>query len=298
MDELLAKYVKIAKVDSAHIFELDKTMEIMRSMTNMDNQYTNESDNKEDKKDDVEDIHPGDKLVNYFNNGLNYNDDNNDEVDDEDHDRNLGNYDNAHVNANEGRRQYVASLLPGSNCCRQVLQCSNCFILQVTIPQLKLFVHRTQDLQDRLECDKEENSMTYQIMPFWLKCRTKLIHNYSLVGCILSPNPRIMNNARERILHSPIYADTVKCLIGKLLVPDNLSSNERKECLADLTTKFFGKHQKFVNQTGILQSNTMWYAAGKSDFVVECHWHYSWTLSRTKVLGKLSCLVLSKILGI
>jgi hypothetical protein len=42
----------------------------------------------------------------------------------------------------------------------------------------------------------------------------------------------------------------------------------------------------------------MWHAAGKSDFVVACLWHHTWTLSRTKVLGKLACLVLSKILGI
>jgi hypothetical protein len=42
----------------------------------------------------------------------------------------------------------------------------------------------------------------------------------------------------------------------------------------------------------------MWHAARKSDFVVACYWHYTWMLSRTKVLGKLACLVLSKILGI
>jgi hypothetical protein len=53
-----------------------------------------------------------------------------------------------------------------------------------------------------------------------------------------------------------------------------------------------------VNQTGILNSGTMWYAVGKSDFVVACRWHHTWMLSRTKVLGKLACLVLFKILGI
>jgi hypothetical protein len=62
--------------------------------------------------------------------------------------------------------------------------------------------------------------------------------------------------------------------------------------------KVFDEHQKFVNQTGILNNDTMWYAAGKSDFVVACHWHYTWMLSRTKVLGKLAYLVLSKILEI
>jgi hypothetical protein len=89
--------------------------------------------------------------------------------------------------------------------------------------------------------------MTYQIISFWLKHRTKLIHDYGLVGYILSPNPQIMNNARERKLHSPIYSVAVERLIGKLLVPDNVSSNECEECLADLTTKFFDKHQKFIN---------------------------------------------------
>jgi hypothetical protein len=40
-DELLAKYVKIAEVDSGYILEVDKTMENIRFMTNMDDQYTN-----------------------------------------------------------------------------------------------------------------------------------------------------------------------------------------------------------------------------------------------------------------
>ncbi len=53
-----------------------------------------------------------------------------------------------------------------------------------------------------------------------------------------------------------------------------------------------------MNQTGILNSDTMWFAAGKCDFVVACRWHHTWTLLRTKVLGKLACLVPSKILGI
>ncbi len=80
--------------------------------------------------------------------------------------------------------------------------------------------------------------MTHQIMTFWFKHRTKLIHDYSLVGYILSPNPRIMNNARERMIHSLIYSDAIEHLIGKLLIPENLTSNECKECLADMTTFF------------------------------------------------------------
>ncbi len=74
-DQLLAKYVKIAEGNSGHILEVDKSMENMRLMTNMNDQYTNKSDNEEDSDDDVEDIDSGKKLVNYFNNGNNTNDD-------------------------------------------------------------------------------------------------------------------------------------------------------------------------------------------------------------------------------
>jgi hypothetical protein len=119
-DKLLAKYVKIAEVDSGCIIELDKTMENMRFLTNMNDQYMNESDNEEDGKDDVEDIDPGDKLVNYFNSGNNYGDDdyNYDDYDDDDNDRDSGNDDNAHGNANKGGRQFVVSCLSGSDYCR------------------------------------------------------------------------------------------------------------------------------------------------------------------------------------
>jgi hypothetical protein len=119
-DKLLAKYVKIAEVDSGRILELDKSMENMRFMTNMNDQYTNGSDNKGyGNDDDVEDIDPGDKLVNYFNNGNNYynDDDHDDDNDDDDKDSDLGDDDNAHGNANKGGRQFVASCLSGRDYC-------------------------------------------------------------------------------------------------------------------------------------------------------------------------------------
>ncbi len=118
-DKLLAKYVKIAEVVSGHILELDKSMENMRFMTNMNDQYMNKSDNKDDSDDDVEDIDPGDKLMDYFNNGNNYNndDDNDDEEDDNDYYRESGNGDNAHCDAAKGGRQFVASCLSGRDNC-------------------------------------------------------------------------------------------------------------------------------------------------------------------------------------
>jgi hypothetical protein len=114
MDQLLAKYVKIAEVDTGHILEGDKTMENMRFMTNMDDQYTrNESDIKEDGKDDVGDIDPCDKLVNHFNNGNNYgdDDDNDNEEDDDDNNRDMRNDGNVHSNAKQRRETVFCKLI-------------------------------------------------------------------------------------------------------------------------------------------------------------------------------------------
>jgi hypothetical protein len=55
---------------------------------------------------------------------------------------------------------------------------------------------------------------------------------------------------QERKFFTVQYAD--ERLVGKLIVPGNLTSTERKECLAEMITIFFDEHQKFVNQTGIL----------------------------------------------
>ena len=60
-----------------------------------------------------------------------------------------------------------------------------------------------------------------------------------------------MNDARETMLDKPIYSDAIKHLIGKLLIPDHLTSNEHKERLAEMTTLFFDEHQMFMNQTGV-----------------------------------------------
>ncbi len=84
----------------------------MRFMTNMNDQYMNESDNEEESNYDVQDIDPGDKLVNYFNNQNNYNDDddNGNEEEDDDNDRDMGNDDNVHGNANKRGRQLLQAV--------------------------------------------------------------------------------------------------------------------------------------------------------------------------------------------
>jgi hypothetical protein len=76
---------RLQRANSGHILDMDKSMQNMRFMTNMNDQYINESDNEEDSDYDVEDIDSGKKIVNYFNYG---NSNNNDDVFDSDNNDN------------------------------------------------------------------------------------------------------------------------------------------------------------------------------------------------------------------
>jgi hypothetical protein len=132
----------------------------------------------------------------------------------------------------------------------------------------------------------------YQVMELWLKRRKSLIHDYSLVGYILAPQQKINNDATMRMTESTAYTDAVTRLIGKLF------DKPRPECLAELTTLFLKEHRDFCNRSGVFANAVMWTEPDKDERIVSCQWHASWTVNRSKVLGKLACLVLSKPLGI
>ena len=55
------------------------------------------------------------------------------------------------------------------------------------------------------------DQMDHVAMRFWIKRRDKLIHDYSLTGYLLSPNPTIMAHAYEN--RSTMHNDAVVCLI-------------------------------------------------------------------------------------
>ena len=90
-------------------------------------------------------------------------------------------------------------------------------------------------------------------------------------------------------------------LIGKLFVDIDKSSPlqvPRSERIAHLTTSFIKEHRDFCNRTGTFSHDFMWNEPDKEERIVSCQWHLTWTVNRSTILGKLACLVLSKILGI
>lgn len=133
-------------------------------------------------------------------------------------------------------------------------------------------------------------------MRFWVKRRENLIHDYSLVGYILSPHPTIMADAAKNMTQD--HLDAAQRLITKLLVDPSLTGHqERLEAIAKTYDIFLEEFEDFKNKKGRLNSDIIWVMAALDDTKAYA-WHKKYTLFCTKVLGKLACLVTSKIFGI
>ena len=137
--------------------------------------------------------------------------------------------------------------------------------------------------------------MTDVVMRFWLKHRPKLIHDYSMVGYILSPNSTIMAHVidNKTIEHD----QAAERLITKLILDSTLVGTERNNERAKLIDTFIEEYGDFTNKRGMFACDNIWIMA-KDEHAKAYQWHYKYSLTTTKVLGKLACLVLSKILGI
>jgi hypothetical protein len=133
------------------------------------------------------------------------------------------------------------------------------------------------------------------IMLFWKKRRNKLIHDYSLVGYILSPNPTIM----EHVINNKTLAhdEAAERLITKLLLDPSLAGNARTQERANLIDYFMEEYGDFTNRRNMFMRDNIWIIA-IDDTMKAYKWHHKYSYHQTKVLGKLACIVLSKILGI
>ena len=139
------------------------------------------------------------------------------------------------------------------------------------------------------------NTISHMVMRLWLKRRPKLVHDYSLVGFILSPNPTIMASA---VLNkTPLHDDAVERLITRLFVDKSLLGHERTFARAKLIDTFLTEYGDFINKRNAFARDHIWITAQEPDLKAY-RWHQKYSLPVTKVLGRLACLVLSKILGI
>ena len=139
------------------------------------------------------------------------------------------------------------------------------------------------------------NGLKDTIMRFWIKRRDKLVTDYSLVGYMLSPNPKIM--AHCDVNKSSLHVDAADRLIEKLILDPMLVGTTRREKLADLIDKFKDEYGEFTSKRGKFAKDNIWMVAAKQE-TEGFRWHAKYSIETTEVLGRLACLVLSKILGI
>ena len=102
-------------------------------------------------------------------------------------------------------------------------------------------------------------------MRFWIKRRDKLVHNYSLVGYLLSPNQTIMDHVYQN--RSLIHQEAVINLIKKLIVDPKLVGVEKSENLAESISHFWDEYNWFVNKQKMFKHGHMWEPAARGDRV-------------------------------
>ena len=139
------------------------------------------------------------------------------------------------------------------------------------------------------------NGLASTVMRMWCSRRQRLIHDYSLVGYILAPNPVIMSHA---IKHKKFaHEEAAERLIVKLLLNPILVGNMRENEKARLIDKFHEEFGDFTGRRGRFNRVHIWITAADPSQQA-FRWHQKYSLQSTEVLGRLACLVTSKILGI
>ncbi len=107
------------------------------------------------------------------------------------------------------------------------------------------------------------NTLTDQIMRFWLKRQEKRIHEYSLVGYILFPNLTIMAHAREHKAQN--HENAAEMLINKLIRDQSLVGNKRRVANAKLIDTFLTEYGEFINKRGHFAGDHIWILASEPD---------------------------------
>jgi hypothetical protein len=88
--------------------------------------------------------------------------------------------------------------------------------------------------------------MPHEVMRFWIKRCNTLIHPYSLVGYLLSPNQMIMVHTQQNRLD--LHSRAVVTLIKRLIFNPLLVSEEKNQALSHAITTFWAEFGSFHNK--------------------------------------------------
>ena len=94
-----------------------------------------------------------------------------------------------------------------------------------------------------------------------------------------------------------MHEQATESLIMKLLLNPSLTGNLQEIEKARLVDKFYQEFGDFTGRHGRFNQSHIWITAADPSEQAY-HWHQKYSLHCTEVLGKLACLITSKILGI
>jgi hypothetical protein len=105
------------------------------------------------------------------------------------------------------------------------------------------------------------------------------------------------NPRHDADISSKALSNASEHLIEMLILDPGLVGSQRSRELAFLIDKFKDEYGDFTNKRGKFNKANIWIMASDEN-IQGYRWHKKYSLDCTDVLGKLACLVLSKILGI
>ena len=139
-------------------------------------------------------------------------------------------------------------------------------------------------------------SLSTRCLICWNKRLEHLQHDYAIVGWMLSPVEIVRQDVHKHFGQEHI--DAVNRLLVKLLLVDRGTTAANTRAKNKLIDTFWKEFEWWQSKEGPFKGmDHIWGSADVLDNGI--HWfHKKWTYRTTKVLGRLACLVSSKILGI
>ena len=97
--------------------------------------------------------------------------------------------------------------------------------------------------------DTNNANLSEKVLSMWKIRRVKLVHDYSRVGWMISPNEQIMEQVKD--CYNQEDMDACDNLVVKLFFPSNVIGIERVNKKAELVDCFWKERKNFTNKTGV-----------------------------------------------
>jgi hypothetical protein len=161
---------------------------------------------------------------------------------------------------------------------------------------------RSSEEEDSEEDDANEDDVPAaitigaRILNAWQHRRKKLVSNYAITAWMLSPVEDIMADASTN--HSGEDREAVARLLAKLLVPQCATEADTEIVKGEMLNIFWEELEHFHAKTGPFANKPHIWNSNDLTNNQSHIWHKKNSLRYTEVLGRLACIVCSKILGI